>query len=72
MFLGSASLVMVELEVEAAAGLKGVEVERPGLFSSSSSLLVFWVEGILSCVKLLPLFWNENEKNGEDDGGYMT
>lgn len=64
-FIKSSSLVMVELEVEAAAGLKGVEVERPGLFSSSSTLLVFWVEGILPCVKLLPHFW-QDRKNGED------
>lgn len=49
---------MVELEVEAATGLKGVKVEGPGLFSSSSSLLVLWIQRILTCIKLLPHFWS--------------
>lgn len=49
------SLVLVEFEVEAATGLERVEVERPAL-SSASTLLVFRVQGILACVKLLPHF----------------
>lgn len=65
MFVKSSSLVLVELEVEAAAGLEGVEVERPALSpASTSALLVFWVQGILTCVKLLPHFWQDDGKNG--------
>lgn len=60
-FVKFCSLVVVELEVEAASWLKGVEVERPGL-SSTSALLVFGVQWILACVKLLPHFWQNNEK----------
>ena len=59
------SLVLVELEVEAAARLEGVKVEGPGGSSSSSSaLLVFRVQGILARVKLLPHFWQDDGKKG--------
>lgn len=50
--------VVVELEVEAAARLEGVKVERPGLVPSSS-LLVLWVQRILAGVELLSHFWKE-------------
>lgn len=64
-FVESSSLVLLELEVEAAAGLKGIKVERPALSSTSTSaLLVFRVQGILACVKLLPHFWQDSGKNG--------
>ena len=60
------SLVLVELEVEAAARLEGVKVEGPGGSSSSSSaLLVFRVQGILARVKLLPHFWQDDGKKGQ-------
>ena len=59
------SLVLVELEVEAAARLEGVKVEGPGRSSSSTStLLVFRVQGILAGVKLLPHFWQGDGKRG--------
>lgn len=48
--------VVLEFEVEAAARLEGVKVERPGLLPSSS-LLVLWVQRILPGVKLLSHFW---------------
>lgn len=61
------SLVLVELEVEAAARLEGVKVEGPGRSSSSTStLLVFRVQGILAGVKLLPHFWQDDGKRGQD------
>ncbi len=55
-FVKSCSLVVVELEVEAATRLEGVEVERPAL-SSTFALLVFRVQRILAGVELLPHFW---------------
>lgn len=58
MFLKSASLVVLELEVEVAARLEGVKVKRPALsaLSSASALLVLRVQGIFARVKLLPHF----------------
>lgn len=50
--------VVLELEVEAAARLEGVKVERP-LLVPSSSLLVLWVQRILASVELLSHFWKE-------------
>lgn len=51
--------VVLEFEVEAAARLEGVKVERPGLVPSSSPLLVLWVQRILAGVELLSHFWKE-------------
>ena len=59
---GSSSLsVVLEFKVEAAARLEGVKVERPGLFSSSS-LLVLWVQRILAGIELLSHFWKEKSE----------
>lgn len=54
----------MELEVEAAAGLEGVEVERPGLFPPSP-LLVLWVQRIFAGVELLPHFWEGKRRDAE-------
>lgn len=50
--------VVLEFEVEAAARLEGVKVERPGLVPSSP-LLVLWVQRVLAGVELLSHFWKE-------------
>lgn len=63
---------MVELEVEAPSGLEGVEVEGPGLFSSSSTLLVLWIQRILTCVKLLPHFWSGRKRASNLTFNIMT
>lgn len=63
---GPPPLVVLELEVEAAAGLEGVEVEGPALLSPASALLVLWIQGILARIELLPHFWRDNGKRGRD------
>lgn len=60
------SLVVLELEVEAASRLKGVEVERPALLSSASTLLVLRVQRILAGVKLLPHFCQKQRQEHRD------
>lgn len=55
----SCSLIVLELEVEVAAGLEGVKVERPGPLSAAAALLGLRVQGILACVELLPHFWKD-------------
>lgn len=65
LFLKSRSVVLLELEVEAAPRLKGVEGERPAVSSTvSSTLLVLRVQGILTRVKLLPHFWKDSWNPG--------
>lgn len=59
----SPALVVLELKVETAAGIEGVEVKRPALVTSASALLVFGVQRILARVKLLSHFWKGDRKN---------
>lgn len=60
----ASALVVLELEVEAASRVKGVEVMRPAVSSSPPTLLALWVQGVLTRVKLLPHFWKRmHEKN---------